>query len=174
MRQWVILVVSVVVLVGGAAGYMYERGGLKEYNKAVKVINTMPEEDRDKSWGEFAGVDQRGGERGILAGAWMGRVWVWQASGLKAYKVDKDTMYSVFDGCREDVREKMNKGVGNVIQREIFNDVQEWKKRTKTGNYVAVYVALPGNGGVEGNLREMYDYNFWLFMNTGIDRECEK
>jgi len=133
-----------------------------------------PEKDRSKAWAEFRGTDQRGAERGILAGTSGGRVWVWSGWRLHSYIADQYTIYSWFDGCSDEVRAKLNAGKANVIERLLFHDMQQWMGQARVGDYVAVYKARPENGGVEGNLREIYAYNFWLFMGKGIDTECAK
>jgi len=163
-----------VILVLALGSCLYFYGGMKQYVRAVVVIKRMPVEGQKVAWDEFSGTDPRGAQRGILAGSWMGKVWVWSTKGLKSYEVDEYTVYSLFNGCSDEVRAKLNRGEKNAIQKGIYRDFTMWQKQAKVGDYVAVYTAKPENGGVEGNLREIYDYNFWLFMHTGIDLECTK
>lgn len=158
----------------GSVVWLYHSTGLKHYVRAISLINKMPEEARQNSWGDFTGTDQRGAKRGILAGAWIGRVWVWTTDGLKSFAIDENSIFSHFDGCRAEVRAKLNQGRKYAIEQEIYNNIKEWRGKAKAGDYVAVYVASAENGGTAGNLREIYDYNFWLFMNTEIDKECAK
>lgn len=175
MKRWGIgvLIFLAIGLIGFA--YLYQFAGLRQYFRAVEVIKTTtPEEERIKVIEDFYGTDPRGAERGILAGSGLGRVWIWSGRGLKSYKVDENSIYSWFDGCREDVRARLNKGEANVIQGIIDTNMQNWSEKVQVGDYVAVYPTLSGAGGVEGNLREIYAYNFWLFMRRGIDRQCAK
>jgi hypothetical protein len=100
-------------------------------------------------------------------------VWIWNAHGLKSFVVDEFTIYSLFDGCSDEVRTKLNMGI-NGITRNMVTSFSDWKNGANAGDYVTVYIAKPENGGIEGNLREIYDYNFWLFLNNKIDIQCAK
>jgi len=176
MKRWTlgILVFILVLLIGGVL-CLYQFGGLRSFVRVLRVINTMePQDKKEKAWEEFSGTDPKGAQRGILAGSALGRVWVWTAKGLKYFVVDENTIYSWFDGCNEEVRAKLNSGAANVIERVLDNDLKSWRKKAQIGDYVVVYVARPKEGGVTGNLREIYTYNFWLFMGKVIDIECAK
>ena len=73
-------------------------------------------------WDELAGTNQRGAERGFFAGTWFGRIWNWRTSGLNYYKIDEFTVYSMFDGCSSEVREKLNKGENDAIVRQMVSN----------------------------------------------------
>ncbi len=135
---------------------------------------TATEEDRTKEREYFYGTDPRGAERGILAGSMPGRVWVWSRGRLKSYAVDQYSIFSLFDGCSEDVRARIKRGEANVIEQILFTDMEKWRDGANTGDYVVIYPARSGQGGTEGNLREIYAYNFWLFLQAGIDTQCAK
>ena len=175
MKKWVAgWIVLILVLIAGAAFCAYNYMGLKQYKRAISLINQMPEEEKNKAWDELSGTDKRGAQRGLLAGAWAGRVWVWTTAGLTSFVSDENSVYSDFEGCSDDIRARLNKGEGNVIKRTVFMDISKWKESAAPGDYVTVYITIPENGGILGNLREIYTYNFWLFMNKGIDTECAK
>lgn len=176
MQKWwvsVFLVFGIICLMIVSA-LLYFKAGLSAYIRVNTVIKSMSSEEQRVAREEFYGTDQRGVERGIFAGIWMDKVWVWQRAGLKSFAVDNDSVYSWFDGCRDDIRARLNKGEANVIQRLIYTDLVSWSKQVRVGDYVVVYPAIPENGGTAGNLREIYAYNFWLFMHKGIDTECAK
>lgn len=170
----IVLVLFVVCLSGFV--YLYQFAGLRQYWRAVHIIKTTtPEENRIKVAEEFYGTDLKGVERGILAGSWMGRVWVWKGSGLKSYTVDENSIYSWFDGCSEDVKSKLRAGEGGgVIAQVIDADLNSWREKAVVGDYVVIYLVPSGVEGEEGNLGEIYAYNFWMFMGKGIDAECVK
>ncbi len=65
-------------------------------------------------------------------------------------------------------------GERNAIRKNLYTDLDLVSKYIKAGDYVVVYLTQPGNRGTVGNLREMYTYNFWLFMNDKMDIECGK
>lgn len=97
MGKWILL--SVALMVVGVVTCLYSIAGLKQYVRALTVVNKMSSEKRNIAWEEFAGSDNRGAIRGIFAGNWMGRVWLWTSRGLKSYQVDNLSVNSIFDGC---------------------------------------------------------------------------
>lgn len=169
--SWVIIIVFIVIVF---VGFLYQWAGLKYYVRALIVINKMPVAERNLAWNEFSGTDQRSVERGILAGTWMNRVWIWKSTGLKSFAVDKYSIYSWFDGCSDTVKAKLKFGASNAIETVRYTDINSWRNKYKVGDYVAVFSTRSDQGGTKGNLREIYDYNFWLFMKKGIDTECAK
>ncbi len=174
MKKWFVGILVLLFTIGiGVTFYLYQYGGLKQYIRAISLINKMPEEEKKKSWDQLNGTDPRGVERGILAGSWLGRVWIWRVKGIRSYGVDEYSVYSLFDGCSDDIRVKLNKGE-NAISKVLYSDFESWDARAKAGDYVAVYTTKPEQGGIVGNMREIYTYNFWLFMRKGIDSECAK
>ncbi len=134
----------------------------------------MTSEDQKKARVELDGTDARKVERGILAGSWLGRVWVWRSGKLVAYRVDDFTVYSQFDGCSEEIRAKLKRGERNAIVRSVYNKIGEWRGVAHPGDYIAIYKTQADNGWIVGNVREIFNYNFWLFMNVGIDKQCAK
>jgi hypothetical protein len=120
-------------------------------------------------------VGERGAEWGILAGNYLGKVWVWGAAGLVSYPVDNNSVYSIFDGCSEEIKAQFRAGNPKAeLGQEIINDYEGWQKRARTGEYVVVYKVAENQGGMVGNLKELHLYNFWPFWPAGIDRRCEK
>jgi len=175
MKKWVVgIVVVVLALILSLSFYLYKFGGLREYIRTITVINSLSDEEKKLATSEMTGTDLRGAERGILAGSWFGRVWMWNSYGLRSFVVDEFSVYSIFDGCSDDARDRLKMGLKNAINTEISTSYTRWKERAKTGDFVTVYVALPESGGTLGNLREIYSYNFWLFLPVGIDAQCAK
>ena len=109
-----------------------------------------------------------------MAGNKFDRIWVWGTGGLRSFKTDEYSVYSRYDGCNPEILAKLNAGESGVIEREIDTDFYSWRQKAKTGDYVRVFVATPEMGGKEGNLREIYTYNFWLFLQRGMEVRCAK
>jgi hypothetical protein len=175
MKSWILgtVIVVVVFCIGGML-FLYNFAGLRQYMRANNLMNNMPPDEKNKAQSEFFGTNQRGAQNGILAGSWMGRIWMWGVSGLQSFTIDEYSVFSFFDGCSDDKMERLNKGERDVITRAVYSDIDEWRGKSKIGDYVVVYVTKVENGGKVGNLREIYDYNFWLFLSNGIDNECAK
>lgn len=164
-----VVVWTLLVFVGA---YVYGLAGGKYYIRARTVINQIPNTyEREKTWSEFKGYGNYGG---ILAGSWLGRVWVWGTKGLRSFTVDENSVYSWYDGCNSRVLAQLNTGEVGVIEREIDTDLYNWRQKAKVGDYVRVFIATPEMGGEEGNLREIYTYNFWLFLQRGMEVRCAK
>lgn len=174
MSKLVVGIFLLFVFFPAVFGYLYFFGGLRQYFAMIKVVNNLPAEEKEQMYTELTGMNKRGGEYGVLAGIGFGRVWVWQIGQMRQLKYDQDTVYSFFEGCREDVRARLNRGEKNVIQQEVSTDKNDWLTKAKTGDYVTFYLSNPENGGKTGNLREIYAYNFWLFLKRGIDTQCAK
>lgn len=172
MKNWIVgVVVFALVLMSYS---FYQLSGLKQYVKAVQKIDLLDSQDNQRAREEFYGTDLRGVQRGIFIGYGYERVWVWSNNFVKSFKVDKDSFYSWFDGCNDESRALLNSGKANVIKQVVYKDVQPWLEKVKMGDYVAVFPTQYDQGGQVGNLREVYAYNFWLFLGKGIDEECAK
>lgn len=168
---WICFVVVLILLVFVGA-YLYGSAGGRYYVRARTVINQIPNTyEREKTLSEFKGYGNYGG---ILAGSWLDRVWVWGMDGLRSFKTDEYSVYSWHDGCNPKVLAQLNAGEAGVIEREIDTDLHSWSQKSKTGDYVRVFIATPEMGGKEGNLREIYTYNFWLFLQRGMEVRCAK
>ncbi|MDD2921341.1 MAG: hypothetical protein PHQ36_03570 [Anaerolineales bacterium] len=177
MLKWVRIILLVVALLFISVGVcLYQFAGLRQYFKSLRIIYFSPtSEIRVSTWKEFIGPDTEWVYGGILAGSWFNRIWVWGGKGLQSFTVDENSVYSWYDGCNEAVLSQLNQGAsGKVIGREIITDMNIWRERAKVGDYVRVNLTKPDTGGAIGNLREIYDYNFWLFMPSGMEARCAK
>ena len=173
-RSLSIFLVLFLVVVLTVFIYLLTMGGLKEYVRAIVLINKMDDAKKSEVWSEFSGTDARGAERGLLAGTWLDRVWVWTSTGIKSYKTDMFSVYSLFDGCSDKVIISRKNGERNAIRKSLYTDLSLAFNYASPGDYVVIYVGKPANDGEMGVLREMYIYNFWLFMNDKMDIECGK
>jgi hypothetical protein len=166
-----VMAVGVAVLAGLGvyAGFNYQN-----WRRAEAKIAQLPGGKQAEAWGELAGYDPARMAGGILAWAGLDRVWVWTRAGLKSFVTDEYSVYSWFDGCNERVLAELNAGVAGAIGREIETEMAKWRKKVKAGDYVRVYLTNAEMGGREGNLREVYAYNFWLFLPLGMEERCAK
>lgn len=165
----------VLTILSAVMVYVYQYAGLKYFIRAKQVMNTIPDtEQRQQTWERFNGTGRTGEYRGILAGSWMGKVWVWGRSGLVSFNVDEYSVYSWFDGCSEPIKTQLNTGTAKGVERVVGNDFRNWRGKAEAGDYVTTFVTQPETGGAIGNLRELYDYNFWVFIRDGIDEQCAK
>lgn len=171
---WISLtVVSVLLVFVGV--YVYRFAGLEQFWRAKRLIDQFPsQEEQEQTWSEFRGYDSERIYGGILAGSALGRVWVWGVEGLQSFVVDENSVYSWYDGCNPEVLARLNVGEAGVIEREIDTDLYSWRQKAKVGDYVRVFITTPEMGGKEGDLREIYTYNFWLFLQRGMEERCAK
>lgn len=173
MKRWRVWVLALLLAVIVSLGiYLYFWGGLKQFARAMFIMaNTGRAANQ---WDNFYDTHQEYIYGGLLAGTWFDRVWVWGSGGLKPYRVDESTVYSWFDGCNPETLALLNSGKAGAVKQALFTDKAEWREKIKAGDYVRVKVIQPGMDGIPGNLREVYDYNFWLFLEAGMEERCAK
>ena len=152
--------------------WLYFSAGLKEYLGAVMTIKRLPSEESSVAWDNFLTIGEPNLYGGILAGFWNNKVWVWGRSGLRAFRVDNDSVYSFFSACAPEILAKTEKGEAVSVGRSIYTVADEWLIWVKRGNYVTVAQATEGSGGVEGNLREVYGYDWRVFMPGDLQKQC--
>jgi hypothetical protein len=165
-------IVTLLILMAGSGGYVWQNR--QNWVRAQAKIEQLPEDKQAEAWRELEGDWPGEMYGGILAGSAFERIWVWGREGLKSFVVDEHSVYSWYDGCNEEVLEELSAGVAGAIARYVTADMTDWRGWAVTGDYVRVYVTLPGAGGNPGNIREIYTYNFWLFMPTGMEERCAK
>lgn len=88
--------------------------------------------------------------------------------------MDENTVYSWFDGCSPEPLAELNQGIVGAVRRYLITDMAEWRAKARVGDYVRAYITSEGAGGTVGNLRELYTYNFWLFLPAGMEARCVK
>ncbi len=182
MRWLVALALAAVFLLLTVAGaWLYFETGLKQYLRTRAEIGRIAEEQtRREALEEFGWYAPGQLYGGMLAGEFFGRVWVWGVKGLRSFAVDEYSVYSRFDGCSPEVLKRLNEAdweagearPGEIIRREMDTDLGAFLGKAKAGEYVRVYLAMPEMGGRAGRLRELYAYNFWLFMPWGMEARC--
>ncbi len=175
MKKWVIgVAVSVIVLLTGLFAWLYNSAGLKEYLGAIVAIRRLPNEQATKAWDNFFTLNEPDLYGGILAGYAGGKIWIWGRSGLRAFQPDSNSVYSSFLACLPETLAKANKGEPVTVDRKIFLDLNEWSARVEEGSYVTITKATEGNGGIKGNLREAYGYDWWVFLPGILSKQCAK
>lgn len=176
MKKWVKILVLTTVLIGiliSLGRVIWDN--YKHYYRATKLIEALPvDQVRDNARTDFYGTDPDKVYGGIYAGSIMDRVWVWGKGGLRSFVVDNNSVYSWFDGCNDSVLAKLNAGVSGAINGDITTIFEDWKMKVSVGDYVKVYIAQENMGGKKGSLREIYAYNFWLFLPVGMEERCAK
>lgn len=166
MIKWFIGIIAFLILVlFSGLVLLYQFGGLKYYLRATSFINKLPTIERIETSRNFHS-EEKNVYSGTLAGTWNNKVWVWGKKGLKNFNVDQYSVYSYTDGC--------NNNVPKNIEREVIFDFNIWNQKARMGDFVVVLTTGEANGGVLGNLREIYTFNWWTFMGKDMITQCEK
>jgi hypothetical protein len=171
--RWLV-VVLVVAILGLGAWWTYQHAGLKYYIKAVRYVKALPtKEARDEMWNNFTGNSSERYFAGIYAGDFAGKVWVWGKTGLRPFVTNQDSIYSFYNGCTDQFLHPENH-IGDdppKLARILITDKNQWKKLASVGDLVIITIASEGTAGV---LKEIYDYNYWPFIQKDIQTECAK
>jgi len=169
MKRWGIF--FVILLFVGIFGYLFFFFGLRQYIGALYQIRQLPAEQQGQARQTFFALDTPDDHEygGILAGvSRIGgvHVWVWGRSGLRSFRPDEYTVYTYFRVCSAETL--MLARAGQVIPEDklITTDMAEWLMEAKLGEYVVAKVAVEGNGGTMGSLREIYAHGWFAFMPT--------
>ncbi|MDP2656777.1 MAG: hypothetical protein Q8P11_04400 [bacterium] len=176
MKGWFVIVFSIIIVSLGLVFYYIF--GLRYYIRNIIEINNLSEEIKPQSSKYFYTTDERT-YRGTLAGVntlGTDSVWVWGKQGLRRFVADSDTIYSFYRTCDERILNGL-RGDGRISidDRELYNDIQSWEMSVTQGMFVDVTTATQENGGVIGNLREIYAYDApWPYMPIKLDELCKK
>jgi len=171
-RNYLYFLVIVVGFVLTYAAYNLSNYGY--YSKATGVINkNKVSEERKKLEEGFYASDKDYTYGGILAGVLLNRVGVWGRDGLRFFNVDKYSAYHFIDACSPTAMAK-NPEIEYPTNKFVYYRISDWQKNLSAGDYVVVMIAHEGNGGTAGNLREIYAYNYWPFIQKDIKTECAK
>lgn len=161
----------VVVNLGLGIFFLYQYAGLKYFVRAGILINSMPSEtDKKQAWEDFIGKSENA-YSGIYAGNLGGRVWVWGNGLIRSFATDKYSVYTFSDGCTESILNSVDQGGVPRVNRLVYFDMNSWKEKVHVGDLVGIIIA---RDGVPGNLREIYTYNFWPFLQKDPRTQCEK
>lgn len=158
-------------------GLAYQFGGLHNYIQAVRAINKLVGNQKDTSALIFYGSGGENEYRGILGyinSGNFGGIWVWGKNGPKYFRGDEYTVYSFFNGCSDEILNAKPDDGSIEVNREIYTDVKEWKKRVSNGNFVSILLAGEENGGILDNLREVWAYDWWYFLPNDIKELCAR
>jgi hypothetical protein len=175
MKKLVLGLIITSILVG--VGFLVERSGLRRYVNALMIVNSFKTvEQRKKGKIDFFANDKSFTYGGILAGTWQGKIGVWGQSGLKLFTTDQYSVIDYFDGCSASIIDKIaSEEIKTPSESLFFNfNTDKWQKIVKAGDYVVVQTTIKGQGGTVGNLRQMYEYNYWPFIQKDIKTECAR
>lgn len=169
MAKWWALagIFFIIILIGE----IYVGSSYRYWVRAQAKIGELGAEQQDLAWRDFEGYAPGVMIGGILAGSVGDRIWVWNKLGVETLRVDENTVYSWFDGCSADVLAELNQGIVGAVRRYLITDMAAWRAKARVGDYVRAYITSEGAGG---NLRELYTYNFWLFLPAGMEERCAK
>jgi hypothetical protein len=172
---FILVIILIVTLLGGVISWGYS--GYQSYHRAHQTIEALADGgEREAAWEEFGGYGKHM-YGGILIGTLSNNIWVWGRAGLRHYKSDTQTVYSAFDGCSPEILSRLKSGEAGAVAREVTTHLAEWRGRVQAGDYVRAYPTqaeqLTDATGTHGTLREIYGYNFWLFMHSGMEERCQ-
>lgn len=176
-RLWVVGIIAVLIVGVGFYG-VYQYGGLKYYLKAVKAINQLEGDEKERARKLFNGSPNESFEvyGGILIGLNQkdnGGVWVWGSKGPKYFRSDEFSVYSFYKICKSAIIEKYKRGEEVNVGRSIDTDIKTWADKVSQGDYVAIIVTSKGHEGALGNLREALAHDWWAFSNVDVEEQCE-
>jgi hypothetical protein len=154
--------------------YLYSYVGLKYFTRAIFILESNKTSEIKKISWEIFNNEFEGLYSGIFGGVYFNKVWVWGSFGLKSFQIDQYSVFHYFDGCSSILEfETLSTDSDGLIEKTLFT-IDGWLQNIKVGDYVTIKIALIPNGGIFGNLREAYGYNFWPFMQKDLKTECAK
>ena len=172
-KSFWIVVIFISLLIPGLI-YFYNYAGLKYFVRAISIINSNDtNEKKEQSWNIFNN-ESEGFYSGIYAGIFVNKVGVWGKSGLKLFNTDEYSVFRYIDSCSPAIIDEIATGKGQSYRSISFGLSNDWLEVVKVGDYAIVVITKSINGGKVGNLREIYVYNRWPFVQKDIYTECAK
>ena len=171
------IVLSLVLSIISVGFWFYQFKGLKYYIKAVVELNTLPNSEKKDAFENFYGIDDNRTYSGTLSEiTGDNKIGVWGKRGLVYFKTDQFSNYSFFNACNEENFKALDNKEEISIGQNVYSDIGLWKQKIKTGDYVIVLITREGNGGISGNLREVWAYDWWGTFLPSIDliQQCQK
>ena len=154
--------------------YLFYFFGLRDYINVIASIDKLGLDDKKSAQSQFFISDDGVKYSGTLAHVSNNRIWVWTNYKLKSFKVDQYSVYSFYSACSAIQGEDFSTQGKFSVSRSVDSKISDWKKKTKVGNYINLWLTTKEKGGTVGNLREIYGYDWWVFMPTDIKKQCEK
>lgn len=156
--------------------WIYQYGGGKYLIRVNEEIRKLEEQERTNARTKLYGLHQDNQYSGILMkivkGEYVG-VWVWGGLGLRYFRGDEFSVYTFFNGCKEEILRP--KEVGKPVPvGYVVSGGEEWGKSAQVGDFVKILITEEGRGGTVGNLREIYTYDWWLFLPGSMEKLCVK
>lgn len=176
---WLIITLSFFLALVPLGFYAYRNIGIIEYNEIASQISKMEDaEEKKKSEDLFVG----GGIEGVLYTGVVsfvnkygdGGVLVYRNGSFKYFDGYKDTAYSYQTVCKGDPVLTVKLGGIPKINKIVTDDVKEWSKYVKPGDYVQILEADKRDKGVSGNLKEAWASDFVPFLNQEFSTICNK
>jgi len=115
---------------------------------------------------------------GTLAGITTGKfsgIWVWGKSGLKYFPVDQNSTYSFYNACTDDILNATSEERKSLkVQKNVYFDLNEFNVLTKTGDFIVVMTIDETKDKSIKTVKEVWDYNYWGFVQADLKTQCEK
>jgi len=140
---------------------------------AINEINSLPKEQVEKAKQRFYEGGGPTGYTGMIAKADNSGVWVWGVKGIKHFKSDENTVYILWSVCNPSVMAKIEKGESFSPLQNATLDIATWTPRERVGQFVDIKLATKLNGGIEGNVREVRAYDWWVFTAVDMGAQCK-
>lgn len=154
--------------------FVYQYGGLRYYVRANWFIAKMSSQNvKIRAWSDFYGDKEVNLFGGIYIGNVFNRIFIWGIGGLLVFTVDQWSVFRYSDACTLEIASKISAGAGKQNEIIIF-DFNDWITKVKQGDFIVVLTAGKNNGGVYGNLRQAYTFNYWPFIQNDIQTQCKK
>ena len=172
---WVFVATDILIVIVAAIFWLFQFEGLKYYLKAVYSINQLTAEEKVEAKERFYGPGEKGYYTGILARVNtkdFGSVWIWTHGLPRYFTADEYSVFSFFNFCNDFALETLDRETAAPVYRDVYTDVKVWAEKVKRGDFVNVQIAGEGHGGNPGKLREIYVYDWWVFMPIKTEELC--
>jgi len=165
---WMGILLTSVLLLAGT--YLFFNIGLREYSKALWTINFLPKDEKASAGDDFFTVGLQNRYSGMLSRVNGNVIDVWGKNGLKHFETDQYSVYSFFSVCSPETLAQTQKEGTSSIERSVDFNIAPWLKKVRQGDYLII-VSPPND---PQKLREVYVYDWWVFIPNQLSRDLKK
>jgi hypothetical protein len=175
MDKWKVSIIVIwILLILGVVGYLFQYAGVKNYIKAVGIINKLSGTEKtlvkNNFYGDFDMTTPENTYGGILARVDKNGIWILGEEGLKYFSVS-GAKYQAMDTCPNELTKYEKNIISNVSNTSDFG---EWSTNVKTGDNVVV-LSKSKVGKFVGKMdSSVLSFNWWYFLGVDLKQECEK
>lgn len=170
MRRWSVIFFGLIFFV---SVLLFFGTGFNYYLSAKWQLNRLPADRKVEANDEFFTLGEPNLYGGVYAGLFGGKIWIWGRDGLRGFGIDDSVTYSFATRCKSDNVSAASRGQNSQIYRQLFDQTDDWELLMKRGYYITVAL-YKVNGIVEPNVREVYGYDWWVYIPSEINKQCEK